>query len=217
MKGIMLNRLLVLVALTTMVTTVASAAPPIVTRTISPASVNASDVVDVTISFTATEALAGFPALYDVVPAGWGVTDIKSSPDFYGHSFNHSGDNTVAVMWNNNIISAGTQVTVNYKLHVPADASNSIYPLTGSLTNNGATYADVTGDSNVYVGVPPVIRGDLNDNGQSADAGDLVLMKRASVGEITPDSKYDLNGNGIPADAGDLVLMKRASVGEIEL
>ncbi len=28
------------------------------------------------------------------------------------------------------------------------------------------------------------IKGDLNDNGISADAGDLVLMKRASIGEI---------------------------------
>jgi C1A family cysteine protease len=61
------------------------------------------------------------------------------------------------------------------------------------------------------------IRGDLNGNGISADAGDLVLMKRASIGEIQADSKYDLNNNGIFADAGDLVLMKRASIGEIIL
>ena len=61
------------------------------------------------------------------------------------------------------------------------------------------------------------LKGDLNNNGLSADAGDLVLMKRASVGEITGDWKYDLNENDIIADAGDLVLMKRASVGEIVL
>jgi hypothetical protein len=63
----------------------------------------------------------------------------------------------------------------------------------------------------------PFPRGDLNSNGVSADAGDLDLMKQASTGEITPDSRYDLNNNGIPADAGDLVLMKRASNGEIDL
>ena len=61
------------------------------------------------------------------------------------------------------------------------------------------------------------LKGDLNNNGISADAGDLVLMKRASVGEITGDWKYDLNENDMIADAGDLVLMKRASVGEIVL
>ena len=60
-------------------------------------------------------------------------------------------------------------------------------------------------------------KGDLNGNGQSADAGDLVLMKRASIGEIIADSGYDLNNNGQFADAGDLVLMKRASIGEINL
>jgi parallel beta-helix repeat protein len=61
------------------------------------------------------------------------------------------------------------------------------------------------------------MKGDLNGNGISADAGDLVLMKRASIGEITADSRYDLNGNGQFADAGDLVFMKRASIGEINL
>ena len=61
------------------------------------------------------------------------------------------------------------------------------------------------------------LKGDLNSNGISADAGDLVLMKRASIGEIMADSRYDLNNNGVLADAGDLVLMKRASIAEITL
>ena len=61
------------------------------------------------------------------------------------------------------------------------------------------------------------IRGDLNGNGISADAGDLVIMKRTSIGEIQADPGYDLNDNGQFADAGDLVLMKRASTGEIDL
>ncbi len=63
----------------------------------------------------------------------------------------------------------------------------------------------------------PSLKGDLNGNGISADAGDLVLMKRASIEEIQADSRYDLNNNGQLADAGDLVLMKRASIGEIKL
>jgi plastocyanin len=69
----------------------------------------------------------------------------------------------------------------------------------------------------VIVTQPLLLIGDLNNNGVSADAGDLVLMKRASIGEIVSDFRYDLNDNGIPADAGDLVLMKRASIGEIKL
>jgi len=58
------------------------------------------------------------------------------------------------------------------------------------------------------------IRGDLNGNGISADAGDLVLMKRASIGEIQPDSRYDLNNNGQFADVGDLVLMSEFQLGK---
>ena len=61
------------------------------------------------------------------------------------------------------------------------------------------------------------LKGDLNGDGRSADTGDLVLMNRASVGEITGDWRYDLNKNSIIADVGDLVLMNRASVKDIEL
>jgi hypothetical protein len=61
------------------------------------------------------------------------------------------------------------------------------------------------------------LKGDLNNNCESADAGDVVLMLRASVGDISGDMRYDLNENDIIADAGDVVLMLRASVGDIEL
>jgi len=61
------------------------------------------------------------------------------------------------------------------------------------------------------------LKGDLNNNCEVADAGDVVLMLRASVGDIPGDMRYDLNGNSIIADAGDVVLILRASVGDIEL
>ncbi|HWQ96080.1 MAG TPA: DUF2341 domain-containing protein [Candidatus Methylomirabilis sp.] len=54
--------------------------------------------------------------------------------------------------------------------------------------------------------------GDLNGNGITADAGDLVLLKHASIGKIQANSKYDLNNNGKLADAGDLVLIKAYSI-----
>jgi ABC-type transport system substrate-binding protein len=59
--------------------------------------------------------------------------------------------------------------------------------------------------------------GDLNNEGKSADAGDLVLMNRAVLWEISGDWLWDLNHNGRIADAGDLVLMNRAVLGEIIL
>jgi arylsulfatase A-like enzyme len=95
-----------------------------------------------------------------------------------------------------------------------------------SLRNRIYTYRVRANDSAGNVNVSetrvieiliPSLKGDMNGNGVSADAGDLVLMKRASIGEIPADSRYDLNKNGQNADAGDLVLMKRASIGEIML
>jgi len=61
------------------------------------------------------------------------------------------------------------------------------------------------------------LKGDLNNDGSIADAGDVVLILRASVGDIPGDMRYDLNGNSIIADAGDVVLILRASVRDIEL
>ena len=62
------------------------------------------------------------------------------------------------------------------------------------------------------------LKGDLNNEGGIIpDAGDVELMLRASVGDISGDMRYDLNGNGEIADVGDVVLMLRASIKDIEL
>ena len=47
---------------------------------------------------------------------------------------------------------------------------------------------------------------DLNNNGNAADRGDLILMIDAYL-TSTEDEKYDLNENGSYADRGDLILM----------
>lgn len=73
---------------------------------------------------------------------------------------------------------------------------------------------------NIYNGsytISAYPRGDLNHNWVAADAGDVTLMLRASVGDITTNPEYDLNNNGAEADAGDVTLMLRASVGDITL
>ncbi len=89
--------------------------------------------------------------------------------------------------------------------------------------NSSGIFAVTPGSTNT-VNLILWMKGDLNNNGMQADAGDLVLMKRAAIGEITPGVgtatpafTYDLNNNGMLADAGDLVLMKRAAIGEIIL
>ncbi len=56
--------------------------------------------------------------------------------------------------------------------------------------------------------------GDLNNDG-FVTTDDENILKKMSIGEITPTDRSDLNGNGQLADAGDLVLMKRFLLGEI--
>jgi len=60
-------------------------------------------------------------------------------------------------------------------------------------------------------------KGDLNDNGRSADAGDVTMMLRASVYKLDPDWRFDLNNNGRLADAGDITMILRAAVHKLEL
>jgi hypothetical protein len=70
---------------------------------------------------------------------------------------------------------------------------------------------ETTGDLTLW------LKGDLNNDCTQADAGDVVLMLQASVGDIAGDFRYDLNENELLADAGDVVLILRASVGDLEL
>ena len=60
-------------------------------------------------------------------------------------------------------------------------------------------------------------KGDLNNNGRSADAGDVTKMLRASVHKLTPDWRFDLNNNGMLADAGDVTMIMRAALNKLDL
>jgi parallel beta-helix repeat protein len=111
---------------------------------------------------------------------------------------------------NESMSGAGTGWYIN-----KTDLRNGIYTYR-VRANDSAGNVNVSETRVIEIMTSP-LKGDLNGNGISADAGDLVLMKRASIGEIQADSRYDLNNNRQNADAGDLVLMKRASIGEITL
>ena len=94
------------------------------------------------------------------------------------------------------------------------------YILTASkirFWSDNSTSVTVTAGASTITNRALWLKGDLNNNGISADAGDLAMMKDASVGKLTADWKYDLNTNGMFADAGDQAMMKDASVGKIEL
>ena len=60
-------------------------------------------------------------------------------------------------------------------------------------------------------------KGDLNHDGDVADAADVTMMLQAFVGDLVPDSEYDLNEDGDYADAADVTMMLQAFVGDITL
>ena len=82
---------------------------------------------------------------------------------------------------------------------------------------DNSTEVTVTAGATTILDMMLWLKGDLNNDGSIANAGDVVLMLRASVGDIPGDERYDLNGNGVIADAGDIVLLLRASIGDIIL
>ena len=60
-------------------------------------------------------------------------------------------------------------------------------------------------------------KGDLNHDGDAADAADVTMMIQAFVGDLVPNSEYDLNGDNYDADAADVTMMIQAFVGDITL
>ena len=107
-----------------------------------------------------------------------------------------------------------------------------VYSVTTNATEGTAPGAydlqvnasDVFGQCNTSVCIaleivetPTYAKGDLDHNGDVADAVDVAMMLQASVGDITATSEYDLDGNDQNADAVDVAMMLQASVGDITL
>ncbi len=162
---------------------------------------------DVWLIKVSSDALRQLPNITSFAPSS-PVNDVEGAT----RTFNITLNQTANVTWFIN----GTQVQSNKYVmkstYTNTSAALETWNITATATNtNGTTSLEWT-----WI-VAENLKGDINDNGIPADAGDLVLMKRASIGEIIADSRYDLNNNRQFADAGDLVLMKRASIGEINL
>jgi PKD repeat protein len=62
-----------------------------------------------------------------------------------------------------------------------------------------------------------LLRGDLNDNGEIADAADVNMMMQAFIRDIPGNKYFDLNENGKIADFGDVEMILLASIGELIL
>ncbi len=112
--------------------------------------------------------------------------------------------------------STTTDGNGNYTFNDVEPGDYSVNASRQRLWNSSAAVM-VPASITVTVDLQMSLKGDLNNNCQQADAGDVAMMKDASVGKIPADWRFDLNGNGFNADAGDVAMMKDASVGKIIL
>ena len=122
---------------------------------------------------------------------------------------------TLATMEGDVINSTLTDSTGHYEF---TDVSPSDYNITATKPRFWYNFSVITVNASVPTTADIVLgmKGDFNNNGDQADAGDLVMMEDAKEAG-TSDVTYDLNGDGNPADEDDLTLLKHVSVGETVL
>ena len=150
-------------------------------REISPALADRSEVVDVQICFTAEENLIGV-GITEEVPREWNVTDISAIPSAMSR-FNKN-ESVVEFVWLG--ISAGTEVSATYKLHIPDYAVDGEYLISGmlkvadeSIPIGGDDFVLVTNKTDAY---PPVIHS-VNLSNKEVTPGENICI----TAEVTDD------------------------------
>ncbi len=125
-----------------------------------PDTVQRAEVFDVTVTFTAPAANFNAIGLTDLVPDGWDVTVDKMwcTPKA---EFVKATGNKAEIMWYGPY-PKDADFSVVYKVTVPCDASAEIHTFSGSLgyyLGEGPSQENITGDSEMEVGVPttPII------------------------------------------------------------
>ncbi|MCW3136373.1 MAG: carboxypeptidase regulatory-like domain-containing protein [Canidatus Methanoxibalbensis ujae] len=95
------------------------------------------------------------------------------------------------------------------------------YTLTASKERfmENSTVIHMGDEEVVIIDMMLYIKGDLNNDGNASQIGDVQMMWSAWKGEETslPDYVYDLNGDGDPADLADVAMIWNAWKGEIVL
>ncbi|CAD6492223.1 MAG: Carboxypeptidase regulatory-like domain protein [Candidatus Argoarchaeum ethanivorans] len=155
----------------------------------------------------------------------WMVTVI----DIYGsisgiitNTCNETGIAGVAVNLTQNGTSINSTVTDSSGSYTFTDIPLDTYNVTASKIRFWSNSTSVTVNSGacIITNLTLWLKGDLNNNGISADGGDggdVTAMWSAWRGEITPDYRFDLNNNDELADGGDVTAILSAWRGEIIL
>ncbi|MCD4817534.1 MAG: PKD domain-containing protein [Candidatus Cloacimonetes bacterium] len=150
-----------------------------------------------------------------------GVTDcVIGSTCFYSATATDPDGDNITYIWQfgsetitTDEVSSGTTVTIPYTWN-----SSGTYNVKVKIKDNNNMESDYSNSLSVIVVDPPddYLIGDLNHNGDSADAVDLYMMSQAIDGIITPTGEYDIDGDG-SVDSDDLSMLLQASAGNIIL
>ncbi|CAD6492215.1 MAG: Right handed beta helix region [Candidatus Argoarchaeum ethanivorans] len=138
------------------------------------------------------------------------------------HTCNETGIAGVAVNLTQNGTSINSTVTDSSGSYTFTDIPLDTYNVTASKIRFWSNSTSVTVNSGacIITNLTLWLKGDLNNNGISADGGDggdVTAMWSAWRGEITPDYRFDLNNNDELADGGDVTAILSAWRGEIIL
>ena len=198
----MLTAALVLSAMTAGGIGIGGAVPDEVTRSIEPDSVAPGEDVTVTIAFTTPEDLY-YLWLRDHVPLGWDVTDMEVNEGPQPFTTKYLTLETmgkVIFAWVD--IGAGTQIEVQYTLHVPADAEERAYTLAGDIgTGIGEVIATIPeGTVTVKVEPPYDVNLDVDEGEKTTDADVNATYYITVENTGTNGDTYDLSVTSTEAD-----------------
>ena len=197
-----LTAALVLSALSAVGIGIGGAGSEEVTRSIEPDSVAPGGEVTVTIAFTTPEYLH-YLWLRDHVPLGWDVTDmeVNEGPQpFTTEYLTLETMGKVIFAWVN--ISAGTQIEVQYTLHVPTGAEEGAYALAGDIgTGIGEAIATIPeGTVTVKVEQPYDVNLDVDEEEKTTEADVSATYYLTVENTGTNGDTYGLSVTSMGAD-----------------
>ena len=182
-----------------------------VTRSIEPDSVAPGGEVNVTIAFTTPEDLY-YLWLRDHVPLGWNATDMKvnKGPEpFLTEYLTLETMGKVIFAWVD--IDAGTEIEVQYTLHVPGDAEEGVYTLAGDIgTGVGEVIATIPeGNVTVKVVQPYAVNLDVDEEEKTTDANVNATYYITVENIGTNGDTYDLS---VTSTEADFAMLNKTSV-----
>ena len=188
-------------------------ADPGPTRSIAPDSVCPGEEVNVTIEFIVAPCAFSYLFIRDYVPLGWDVTDMRVNEEANDTLFLTEFNATKGIVlffWVP--IGSGVPVTAEYTLHVPHDAEQGAYILTGELvgwSEGIGSWNDTIQEGTVMVELSYGVNLSVDEEGKTTDANvnATYYITVENTGAIE-----DTYGLSVPSTETDFARLNKTSV-----